>query len=190
MLWFRSCVAFAAIFAASAAVAEERIEFGGECVPFARRVSGLQIWGDARTWWGQAEDRYTRGRKPRVGAVIAFRATSRLPLGHVAAVSRIVSDRVIMITHSNWSRFGGARGKVERDVTVVDVSPAHDWSAIRVWYRDNQGLGGSTYPIEGFIYGEPADDAPASVRAARPASDLSGPSPDIVGALIDAVAVQ
>lgn len=179
-----------ALATASMVQAGEAIEFGGECVPFARRVSGLQIWGDARTWWDQAEDRYARGRIPRVGSVIAFRATSRLPLGHVAVVSRIIADRVIMVTHSNWSRFGGERGKVERDVTVVDVSRAGNWSEIRVWYRDNQGLGGSTYPIMGFIYGEPADDAPSAIRRARPASDLSGPSPDIVGALIDATAVQ
>lgn len=27
-----------------------------QCVPFARLMSGIQIFGDARTWWGQAAD--------------------------------------------------------------------------------------------------------------------------------------
>ena len=31
---------------------------------------GLQIYGDAWTWWEQAEGRYARGTRPEVGAVI------------------------------------------------------------------------------------------------------------------------
>ena len=44
-------------------------------------------------------------------------------VGHVATVSRIISDRIIKVTHANWSIIGGHRGQVERDVTVVDASP-------------------------------------------------------------------
>ena len=29
-----------------------------QCVPFARLISGIQIFGDARTWWGQATGKY------------------------------------------------------------------------------------------------------------------------------------
>jgi phage replication initiation protein len=51
-------------------------------------------------------------------------------LGHVAVVSEVLTDRVIRVTHANW---GGSRGKVEENVTVVDVSDANDWSAVKVW---------------------------------------------------------
>ena len=116
-----------------------------------------------------------------------FRQTQTMRLGHVAVVSRVISPRILMVTHANWSRIGGARGQVERDVTMVDVSPAHDWSAVKVWYDTNEALGGSTYPTYGFVYGNPDPDAPPSVRQAAPAATLSGPSPDIVGAVLDSV---
>ena len=47
------------------------------------------------------------------------------------------------------------------DVTVIDVSPAGDWSAVKVWYDPNRDLGGSTYATHGFIY----PDAAARVMA-------------------------
>lgn len=31
-----------------------------QCVPFARQLSGIRIFGDARTWWNQAQGRYLR----------------------------------------------------------------------------------------------------------------------------------
>ena len=37
------------------------LNYVGECVPFARAASGIQIWGDAWTWWSQAETKYQRG---------------------------------------------------------------------------------------------------------------------------------
>ena len=43
-----------------------------QCVPYARNVSGVQIHGDALTWWDQAENHYKRGHSPRRGAVLAF----------------------------------------------------------------------------------------------------------------------
>ena len=79
-----------------------------QCVPFARLLSGIQIYGDARTWWGQAGGKYETGRMPRAGAVLTFKPTGKMQLGHVAVVSRLVTDRVIQITHANWSRIGGA----------------------------------------------------------------------------------
>jgi surface antigen len=123
-----------------------------QCVPFARLLSGIQIYGDARTWWGQAVGKYETGRAPRMGAVLAFKATDRMQLGHVAVVSRLVTERVIQITHANWSRIGGARGQIERDVTVIDVSPLGDWSLVKVWYDPIRDLGTSVYPTHGFIY--------------------------------------
>ncbi len=123
-----------------------------QCVPFARLLSGIQIYGDARTWWGQAVGKYETGRDPRMGAVLAFKPTDRMQLGHVAVVSKLVTDRIILVTHANWSRIGGARGQIERDVTVIDMSPVGDWSLVKVWYDPIRDLGTSVYPTHGFIY--------------------------------------
>jgi len=160
------------------------LDYVGECVPFARQASGIQIWGDAWTWWGQAQGKYQRGDVPEVGSVVAFAKSNALRLGHVSVVSRIIEPRVIMVTHANWSRFDGKRGQVEQDVTLFDVSTAGDWSQVKVWYRDTKGLGSTTYPVHGFIYGRPASGA--KVARARPAPELTGDRPDYVGSLIDA----
>lgn len=151
------------------------LDYVGQCVPFAREASGIQIFGDAWTWWDQADGRYRRGHRPERGAVIVFQKTARLPFGHVAVVSRVVEDRVVMLTHANWSRQNGERGHAEQDVTLFDVSDRNDWSSVKVWFRDSEGLGGGIYPVNGFIYGDGKAD-----RA------LSGRSPDDVAALIDA----
>jgi surface antigen len=123
-----------------------------QCVPFARLISGIQIFGDAYTWWRQAIGKYETGFQPRAGAVLCFKPTERMRLGHVAVVSQVLTDRIIQITHANWSPIDGSRGKIEKDVTLVDVSPAGDWSAVKVWYDPSRDLGGSTYPTYGFIY--------------------------------------
>lgn len=123
-----------------------------QCVPYARTVTGIQIYGDAYTWWGQAEGRYARGFRPKVGAVMAFRPSGNSILGHVAAVSRIVDSRTVLVRHANWSPINGRRGQIEDNVQVIDVSEANDWSAVRVWYAPLQALGGSVWPVQGFIY--------------------------------------
>ena len=160
------------------------LDYVGQCVPFARAASGIQIYGDAWTWWDQAAGRYQRGEEPRPGAVIVFERTERLPLGHVAVVSRVVDPRVVLVTHANWSRQNGERGHAEQDVTLTDVSPDNDWSEVRVWYRDMDGLGSTTYPVYGFVYGQ----AVSRGATARPAPELTGRDPDYVGALIDSYA--
>ena len=132
-----------------------------QCATFARLASGIQIFGDAYTWWKQAVGRYQTGFQPKAGAVLCFKPTERMKLGHVAVVSQVLTDRVIQITHANWSPIEGSRGKIEKDVTLVDVSPAGDWSLVKVWYDPNRDLGGSTYPTYGFIY----QDAQARVLA-------------------------
>ena len=84
----------------------------------------------------------------RAGAVLSFEASRRMRMGHVAMVSKVVSDREVLLTHANWSRRGG----IERDVRAVDVSPAGDWSEVRVWFGPVGGLGTSSYVTNGFIY--------------------------------------
>lgn len=125
---------------------------GLQCVPYARALSGVSIFGDAHTWWNQADGRYGRGASPKVGAVLAFPPHGNMRLGHVAAVRRIVDNRTIIISHANWSTIGGVRGHIEEDVRAIDVSEANDWSRVRVWYTPNEALGTTEWPAHGFIY--------------------------------------
>jgi len=126
-----------------------------QCVPFARQLTGIRIIGDAHTWWEQAAGRYARGKLPKVGAVMNFRPHGNSRLGHVAAVTRIVGSRTVLVSHSNWSPIDGRRGQIERDVRVVDTSPANDWSTVRVWFGPNKALGTTHWPLYGFIYNHP-----------------------------------
>lgn len=137
-----------------------------QCVPFARLLSGVQIYGDAWTWWKQASGKYDVGYAPKAGAVLCFKPSGKMKLGHVAVVTQVLTDRVIQITHANWSRIGGTRGQIEKDVTVIDVSPAGDWSSVKVWYDPIRDLGSSTYPTHGFIY----QDANALRHASAPSN--------------------
>lgn len=123
-----------------------------QCVPFARLMSGIQLFGDARTWWSQAAGKYETGSVPKIGSVLTFKPTARMNLGHVAFVSQVLTDRVIQVTHANWSVIEGDRGQIEKDVTVVDVSANGDWSQVKVWYDPIRDLGTTVYPTNGFIY--------------------------------------
>jgi surface antigen len=149
-----------------------------QCVPFARLMSGIQIFGDAWTWWSQAAGKYQTGYVPKAGAVLCFRPTGKMRLGHVAVVSQVLTDRVIQITHANWSLIDGDRGHVERNVTVVDVSPNGDWSLVKVWNDPSHNLGSTTYPTYGFIYEDPA--AAASARIAQMAQSAASQVADAV----------
>lgn len=146
-----------------------------QCAAFARGFSGIPIYGDARTWWGQAADRFARGDRPRIGAVMAFVPTGRMPLGHVATVTGIVSPREITVTHANWSPIDGVRGQIERDVLVRDVSVANDWSAVRVWFAPIDDLGTTAWPVAGFIYAGRGRIAPPVPRLQY--ADVSGFEP-------------
>ncbi len=123
-----------------------------QCATFARMFSGIQIFGDAWTWWNQAIGKYTTGAAPQAGSVLVFKRSGVMHDGHVAVVSRVLTDRIIQVTHANWSIIDGGRGKVEKDVTVVDVSPKGDWSQVKVWYDPIRDLGNRVYPTYGFIY--------------------------------------
>ncbi len=145
-----------------------------QCVPYARQVTGVRIFGDAHTWWGQAEGRYAKGSRPKVGAVMSFRASGSSHLGHVAAVSRIVDSRTVLISHSNWSPINGRRGQIEKNVRAVDVSPGNDWSEVRVWYAPIKALGGRHWPLNGFIYNE----KPGKRGSATPARLAKADAPE------------
>jgi len=121
------------------------------CVPYARARTGINLQGDAWTWWEAAAGRYERSRVPRIGSVLVLMRTSRLRQGHVAVVTRIVSAREIRVDHANWAS-GAAKGRVARDQPVLDVSPRGDWSLVRVWYPRVNGYGATNYPAYGFIH--------------------------------------
>ena len=125
-----------------------------QCVPYARELSGIQIYGDARTWWDQANGSYARGTRPQKGAVMVFKPHRNMRLGHVAYVSEVIDSRTVRLTHANWSEINGKRGQIERNVPAIDVSPNNDWSQVRVWYHPIQAPGRTHWPLHGFIYPE------------------------------------
>ncbi len=145
-------VAIAILLAVSGAAGPVQAENYWQCVPFARMTSGIELFGDAWTWWQQAAGKYAQGFSPKAGAVLVFRASGIMTKGHVAVVSHVLTDRVIQVNHANWSVIGGARGQVEHDVTVIDVSKAGDWSLVKVWFDPSRDIGKTTYPTYGFIY--------------------------------------
>src|SRR5262245_13397746 len=99
-----------------------------QCVPFARQESGIEIYGNANTWWTQAAGRYPRSSAPAPGSVLVMRGYNDPSRGHVAVVTQIVSSRVILVDHANWLN----RGEVSVNVPIADVSPNNDWSEVRV----------------------------------------------------------
>ena len=119
-----------------------------QCVPYARRASGIELYGDAVTWWEQAAGRYPRSNTPAPGSVLAIRGYNNPRRGHVAVVRDIVSERIILVDHANWLN----RGEISLGVPVMDVSDANDWSQIRVWHIPGRHWGGRVYTADGFIH--------------------------------------
>jgi hypothetical protein len=118
-----------------------------QCVPFARRESGVEIYGNANTWWAQAQDRYETTEEPSEGAVMVLHGYRTNARGHVAVVKEQVSPRLVIVDHANWLN----GGEITRDVPVMDVSEAGDWSEVRVWNVPGRHWGGRTYRVQGFI---------------------------------------
>lgn len=123
-----------------------------QCVPFARDYSGIDLRGNAWTWWNHAAGVYERGQSPRLGAVIVFRKFGKMRLGHVAVVTQVLGPRDILIDHANWGTRGVVRGQVTTSVAVRDISRKNDWTAVQVWDALAQDYGTRGYPTYGFIY--------------------------------------
>lgn len=117
---------------------------GGNCVAYAREVTGVQLDGNAASWWPHAEGRYERGHTPQIGAILVFKPYSGMHVGHVAVVSRVVSDREVLVDQANW-----VRGRVTKAMSVIDASPDNDWTSVKVQYAGTHGRENPTY---GFIY--------------------------------------
>jgi surface antigen len=134
------------------AALEEPVAFLS-CVPYARSASGVQLFGDAWTWWKAADGKYAKGAKPSKGAVLTLQKTKALPMGHVAVVVQVSEDpRKIMVDHANWGDNGTTRGKVHNRQPVIDVSKHNDWSEVR--FMNTVGSFGRVYAAHGFIYSE------------------------------------
>ncbi|MBI3440066.1 MAG: CHAP domain-containing protein [Proteobacteria bacterium] len=132
-----------------------------QCVPFARNESGVDIHGDAYTWWDQAATRYERTNAPQEGAVLVLHGYNDPNRGHVAVVKEIVSSRMIIVDHANWLN----HGEITRDVPVRDVSPNNDWSQVQVWYVPTRHWGARNYEVQGFILNMLQDAQRANVQA-------------------------
>jgi surface antigen len=117
---------------------------GGNCVAYARDVTGVHLDGNAAAWWPHAEGRYERGHNPEVGAILVFKAAGRMHVGHVAVVSRVIGPREVLVDQANW-----VRGRVTKSMSVVDASPLNDWTSVKVQYGGTHGRDNPTY---GFIY--------------------------------------
>lgn len=146
-----------------------------QCVPYARANSDINLYGNAHTWWSQAAGVYERGQTPRAGAVLVFKPSSAMRVGHVAVVSQVVDSRRVVLNHANWSR----PGMIEKSAVAEDISEKGDWSNVRVWYSPTRSMGLRASPAFGFIYANgstntaPAQPAPTSRRFEAAFADLS-----------------
>ena len=123
-----------------------------QCVAYARMQTGIQIHGNANHWWAKAAGRYPRGTTPKVGAVMVLKGYKTDKRGHLAVVRKIVGSRMLIIDHANWL----GHGEINRDTPVLDVSPANDWSQVKVWYIPTNRWGTRVNTVEGFIYPDQA----------------------------------
>jgi surface antigen len=149
---------------------------GLQCVTFARGESGIELSGNAADWWYNAAGVYQRGSRPELGSVLNFRANPRMRLGHVAVVTSVIDPRQIEIDQANWAGPGAYRGGVSRSIRVVDVSPANDWSAVRVALGHSDDFG-SVYPTYGFIYDRADHGAPMVTEAQAAPMPRLNPAP-------------
>ena len=124
-----------------------RASSADQCVPYARLHSGINIYGDAYTWWSQAQHRYGRQSDPRKGAVMVLAGYAGPSRGHLAVVRRIVSRREIRIDHANWFE----DGTIYVNNPVQDVSEENDWTRVRIWNMRTGAWGGNVYNVQGFI---------------------------------------
>ena len=120
-----------------------------QCVPFARRESGVEIlWQRQYVVAAKRSGRYeTAAETPTEGAVMVLHGYNTNARGHVAVVREVVSPRLIIVDHSNWLN----GGEITRDVPIRDVSEAGDWSRVQVWHVPGRHWGGRAYNVQGFI---------------------------------------
>jgi surface antigen len=126
-----------------------------QCVQYVVANSAFRVRGNARDWWRNSAAIHARSNMPEPGSVLSFRSVKTMPLGHVALVTRVVSEREILVDHANWTR-----GAISRSHSVIDVSPRNDWTAVRLAVKPGAGAStyGSIYPTDGFIHARARDE--------------------------------
>jgi len=158
-----------------------------QCVPYARDHSRIALYGDAYTWWGQAEGRYARAGVPSEGSVLVLYNYAGAERAHLAVVRSIVNEREIRVDHANWLD----DGEIFLNDPVHDVSPDNDWSQVRVYNIRNGAWGVRTYPVQGFIGPGPDTNPvlvaqkPSSVRVAQQPAEPQAAQHDYVADLLD-----
>jgi hypothetical protein len=151
-----SCLVWGMFLIAGLAIPGEPAA-AANCALYVRAETGVALYGAAGGWWGQAEGRYARGHLPAAGAILVFKRTGHMPSGHVALVTKIVSADEILVDHANWHH-----GRVSRNMSVIDTSPNHDWTAVAV-IEPHAGTHGRDNPAFGFIYPAAASAGPAGL---------------------------
>jgi hypothetical protein len=131
-----------------------------QCVTYAKQVSGIDLMGDAWSWWNAAAGKYARGHQPQFMSVLVLSRTERLKLGHVAVVVDVIAPREIRVTHANFGNDWRSRRIIYDSMPVTDVSAANDWSVVRFWNYQAKAWG-IVYPAYGFIYSDRIDAAAA-----------------------------
>jgi hypothetical protein len=132
-----------------------------QCVAYARAVTGLDLKGDAWRWWEAAGGRYGRGPEPSVYSVLVLAQGVRLTRGHVAVVREVLDSRRIRVDHANWNN----DERIVKDMLVVDVSAANDWTEVKFW-NERANSWGNVYLAYGFIY--PRGTEPDRTASASP----------------------
>ena len=151
-VFLTSTVALAPDSQAAVAPKKHPIWHGWQCATYARVITPINIFGNAWTWWKKATGQYDKGNEPKIASVIVFKRTKIMPLGHVAVVRQVVSDREVLVEQANWARQGTrAAGRVSVDDRVIDVSEKNDWTEVRVWSAAMNDFG-RVNPAYGFIY--------------------------------------
>lgn len=120
-----------------------------QCVPYARELSGIPIYGDAHQWWHKANP-FQKRKYPQKGAVLVLAKSSRLSRGHLAVVKQVLGPRQINVSHTNWGSDRATRRVVFDSHRVKDVSKQNDWSKVIFWNPqiDRWGL---PYKVSGFV---------------------------------------
>jgi len=153
--------------------------YGGNCALYAREVSGIELQGNAGSWWDAAAGRYARGHQPQAGAVLVFRRSGSMPSGHVAVVARVLSRREIQVDQANW-----VRGRVTKNISVIDVSDNNDWTIVQVEELRSHTHGRDN-PAYGFVYPDRGGHDLDRVTVAR---NAVSPTPAAAGLIHLAVA--
>ena len=123
-----------------------------QCVPFVRELSGVNLYGNAYTWWDSAlAAGYQRGNVPIPSSVLVLKKSNRLVNGHVAMVRNVVDPEHVELTHANWGHDEATRRLVHNAMPARDVSPRHDWTSVEL-FNEQAGVWGQPYEAWGFIY--------------------------------------